>query len=243
MNVRAIKTDLFTSEDDLAAFVIRHVPKLPDGAVLAVTSKIVALAERRVANAADKKKIVRRESERIWHGKYGALTLKDGLLMWEAGVDESNADGKLVLLPRSSFAAAAKLRSALKKRYRVKKLGIVVTDSRCMPLRAGVTAVALGYAGFRGLCEYRGTRDLFGRELAVTSANVADSLATAAALCMGEGAERCPLALITDAPVEFAERVRRGELTIAPEDDMYAPVLRTSARRTRTRKKRRARGR
>jgi coenzyme F420-0:L-glutamate ligase/coenzyme F420-1:gamma-L-glutamate ligase len=102
-----------------------------------------------------------------------------------------------------------------------------------MPLRAGVVGVALGYAGFKGLRDYRGKKDVFGRKLKITQTDVADSLATAAILAMGEGNERQPLAIVTHAPVEFTDRVNRKELLIPFKDDMYRPLFKISARRKR----------
>ena len=158
--------------------------------------------------------------------------------MWNAGVDESNAKGNIILLPKDSFKSAQKLLRKLKQLYKVKLMGVVITDSRVMPLRAGVVGVALGYAGFKGLRDYRGTKDIFGRKLKFTQTDVADSLATAAVLVMGEGKEQKPLCVIEDAPVEFSEKPNRKELTIAPKDDMYRPLFGKMPTRS-ARKKRR----
>jgi F420-0:gamma-glutamyl ligase len=94
-----------------------------------------------------------------------------------------------------------------------------------IPLRAGVVGVALGYAGFRGLREYRGEPDIFGYPLKVTRTNIADGLATAAVLMMGEGNEQQPLATIRHARVQFSDRTDRRELSIAISDDLYAPLF------------------
>ena len=107
----------------------------------------------------------------------------------------------------------------------MKKLGVVISDSHVAPLRAGVTAHALGYAGIKGVRDYRRKKDLSGRTMRISQTNVVDSLATAAALAMGEGAERQPLALVTGAPVEFVEKTNRRETRIAPKDDLYWPIL------------------
>lgn len=231
MNVRAIKTRVFKEGEDLAAFIHEHIKNIPKDSILVVTSKIVALAENRVALENEKDALVRAESE--WQKKtlFGKLTFKDGLYMWNAGIDASNGGGKIVLLPRDSFASAAKLRSALQNKYGLTKLGILITDSRIMPLRAGVVGVALGYAGFKGLRDYRGKKDIFGRALVYTQTDLADSLASAAVALMGEGSERRPLCLIERAPVEFVSRVAKNELIVAPERDMYAPLFRFPARR------------
>jgi len=233
MIVRPVKTKIFREGEDLADFVIAHIPKVPEGSIVVVTSKIVALSEGRtevVKNEREKESLIRRESSVALKAGKVWLTLKDGLLMANAGVDDSNGNGKIILLPKNSFSSAERLRKTLQKNYTINRIGIVITDSRVMPLRAGVTAVALGYAGFSGIRDYRGTKDLFGRTFKYSQTNVADSLATAAALVMGEGAERQPLAIIEAAPVQFSERIHKREINIPPSQDLYKPMLKIPKR-------------
>jgi len=225
MNIRPIKTRVFEEGEDLLSFITKYIPKLKDGSVLVVTSKIVALSEGRTARIQDSKKIIRAESDWVLQTKHVALTEKDGMILANAGVDESNANGKLILLPEDSFKTAQTLRSNILQNVAIKKLGVIISDSRVMPLRAGVVGIALGYAGLKGVRDYRGKTDLFGRRLKFTQTDVADSLATAAALVMGEGNERQPLAVIEDAPVVFTGRVNKKELLIPMKDDMYYPLF------------------
>lgn len=227
MIVSPLRTRVFKENEDLEAFIVEHIPSISDGVVLAVTSKIVALSEGRTGCVEDREKIIEDESEFVLRTKYTWLTIKDGTIMASAGVDESNADGKLVLLPRDSFAAAEELRTKLMQRFNLTNLGILVTDSRLLPLRAGVVGVALGYAGFKGVRDYRGTKDIFGRELKLSRTDVADGLATAAVLEMGEGAEQQPLCMIENASVEFVDIVDQQELHIDIEDDVYKPLFDT----------------
>lgn len=236
MNVQPIRTRIFREKEDLTAFVAQHVPRLKNGSVLVLTSKIVALAEGRTAvvgSQRDKGKIVRGESDITIKTYFGWLTVTDGMLMTSAGIDESNADGRYVLLPKDSYKSAQELREKLKKHYKIKKLGILIVDSRTMPLRTGAVGMAVGYAGFKGIRDYRNTPDLFGRLLKVARANVADGLASAAVLVMGEGKERQPLAIIEGAPIQFAERVSKKEIQIPLKDDMYRPLLRMFSKRPR----------
>src|SRR3989338_6302736 len=224
MIVKPIKTHVFKEGDDLFTFITRYLKKIPERSVLVVTSKIVALAEKRTAVAKTtktKEDLIRAESEVAIPTKYVWLTIKDGMVMASAGIDESNANGKLILLPKDSFKTAHLLRQKLKQKYGVKKLGVLITDSRTIPLRAGVSGVALGYAGFRGARDYRETPDLFGRKFHFSRTDIADSLATAAVLVMGEGAEQQPLAVIVEAPIEFVDKIDRQELRIDIQDDMY----------------------
>jgi len=228
MIVTAIATQVFQEGEGLARFITEYVPRLKERSILVVTSKIVSLAERRTAvikDARTKERLIRAESEVALQTEYCWMTIKDGLVMASAGIDESNANGKLILLPRDSYRAARVLRRVLMRKYQVKRLGVIITDSRTVPLRAGVTGVAVGYAGFRGVRDYRGKPDIFGRLLRLSRTDVADSLAAAAVLLMGEANERRPLAVIEQAPVEFCERIRRNELRISLKDDMYRPLF------------------
>jgi coenzyme F420-0:L-glutamate ligase len=230
MKIQAIKTRIFRENEDLIKFILKYIKKLPDKSILVITSKIVALSEGKTVefkNQKEKTALIKKESEFSLKTKYVWLTIKDGTIMAEAGIDESNAAGKLILLPKDSFKTALFMQKTLKKKFKIKKLGVLITDSRLLPLRAGVVGVALGYSGFAGIRDYRGKPDIFGRKLKLTRTDVADSLATTAVLCMGEGKEQQPLALITDAPVVFTEKVNKKELIINPKEDLYAPFFRS----------------
>ncbi|MFH1838577.1 MAG: coenzyme F420-0:L-glutamate ligase [Candidatus Kuenenbacteria bacterium] len=223
-----MKTRVFREGDDLFTFITDYFKKLPEKSVIVVTSKIVALAEKRTAvikNAQTKEKLIRAESEFAISTKYAWLTIKDDMVMASAGIDESNANGKLILLPKNSFKTANFLRQKLQQKYNVKHLGVLITDSHTMPFRAGIIGVALGYAGFCGIKDYRGTPDIFNRKFKISRTDVADSLATAAVLLMGEGNEQQPLAIIKKTSIEFCNKIHRKELHIDIRDDMYRPLF------------------
>jgi len=229
MKINAIKTSVFRPRQDLLAFINKYIPDFFEKDILVVTSKIVALGEGRLVKKTDKRaklRIIRQESEAVLRTKHVCLTIKDGMALANAGVDESNADGQIILLPQDSFRAAAEIRQYFKNKYRLKKFGVIITDSRCLPLRAGITGIALGYAGFKGLKDYRRKKDIFGRPFKFSRVDVADSLATAAVLIMGEGREQQPLAVIKDAPAHYISQVDRGELKISIQDDIYGPLFR-----------------
>lgn len=228
MQIKAIKTRIFRENEDLAAFILKYIKKLPEKSILVVTSKVVALSEGRTRELQSKKgkeKLIKQESSFAVKTPLVWMTIKDGQVLASAGIDESNGNGRMVLLPKNSFKSALDIRKVLLKKFKIKYLGILITDSKLSPLRRGAVGTAVGYAGFQGLRDYRGTKDLFGRTLKFSSTNVADSLATAAVLLMGEGKERQPLAVITLAPVEFAEKINQNELRIGPKQDMFYPVF------------------
>ena len=229
MKVNAIKTRVFNEGEDLLAFILEHVKKIKEGSVLVVTSKIVSLAEGRTVekkNIRTKDELIKKESDIAIATQYVWLTVKDGMVMASAGIDESNSkDGRLILLPKDSYKSASALRKQIMKKFRLKKFGVLITDSRTAPFRAGVIGSAVGYAGFKGIKNYVGKKDIFGRKFKFETVNVADNLASAAILEMGEGNETKPLAVVEDCSVEFVARVKKNETRIKPEDDMYRPLF------------------
>lgn len=227
MIVNPIKTRIFKAKDSLADFITAEIPKLGDKNILVITSKIMALSQGRVienysGSQKEKEKWIRKESQKTIGNKWTTLGLRDGIWCSSAGIDESNAKGKLILMPEDPFENAEKLRKILLSHYKIKKMGVIITDSRNFPLRLGAMGIALGYAGFLGMKNYIGSKDIFGRKFQFERVNVADSLATAAVLEMGEGNERKPLTVIENAPVKFTnKKTDPKELFLDPKDDIY----------------------
>lgn len=237
MRVTPYKTHKITPDDgDLLQILDRHLPIMPPRSVLAITSKIVAICQGRVvpAEGTDKNQLIAQEAE--WHlppssSKYAVtLTIKNGLLIPSAGIDASNADNHYVLWPEEVQQVANQVRAYLCQRFDCEEMGVLITDSTTRPLRWGVTGVAIAHSGFLALNDYRGQSDIFGRPLQFTQVNVADGLAAAAVLLMGEGGEQTPLAVLQELPlVQFQTRdplpTELAALRIEPEDDLYAPLL------------------
>lgn len=228
MKIKTIKTRVFEPNENILLFIENYLPIITEKNIIVVTSKIVALAEGRFVEKTNedmKEKLIKSESEFVLQTKYVCLTIKDGVVMANAGIDESNANGNLILLPRDSFQAAIEIRNYFIKKHQLKNLGVIITDSRCLPLRAGITGVALGYAGFKGLKDYCKKFDIFNRPFKYSKVDVADSLATAAVLCMGEGDEQQPLAIIHNAPIEYSNNLNKDELKIDIKEDIYKPMF------------------
>ncbi len=211
---------LVKPDDDLGALIlaaIRRAQIVPqDKDVLVVAQKIVSKAEGRFVDlksivpserAIDLGREVNKdprlvevilsESREIIRHKRDVLIVvhRLGFIMANAGVDQSNVaeedDEQVLLLPREPDASCAALKSRLDREFGV-DLGIVMNDSFGRPWRTGVVGVAIGAAGFPVLRDMVGAPDLFGRKLRVTEVAVADEVAAAASLLMGQGAERQP---------------------------------------------------
>lgn len=237
MQIKAIKTPIVTVQDHtIHAILDLALQEMKEGEILAITSKIVALCEGRAValDAASKADLVAQEADLYLPAtvsRYAVyLTIKNSALMPWAGIDESNSDGHHVLWPGSPQQAANEIRAYLCRRFSIEHAGVIITDSRPLPLRWGVTGFSVAHSGFSALHDYRCAPDLFGRPLRMTQANIADALAAAAVLVMGEGSEQTPLALISDLPfVTFQARDPSDEeladLAVSLEDDLYAPLL------------------
>lgn len=194
---------------------------LQPGDVLAVAQKIVSKAEGRLVNlasvtpgvralevAAQTEKdprmveLILQESEEISRMRPGVLVVRHrlGFVSANAGIDRSNVpqpDGGewVLLLPRDPDASAGALRHALLQATGV-AVGIVITDSHGRPFRLGTVGVALGVAGLPALWNRRGEPDLYGYQLQHTDVGVADEIAAAAGLLMGQAAEGAPVVLL-----------------------------------------------
>lgn len=230
---------------DLAALVeaaLRAAGAIPAaGDVVAVAQKIVSKAEGRIvrletvtprpeavdiAARANKDprvvELILQESRAVVRVSPGVIITEHntGVTLANAGIDRSNlpgSDDAALLLPLDPDASAAALRARLEHAFGV-RLGVIVTDSIGRPWRLGTVGTAIGCAGVVALNDLRGTRDLFGRELQVSEVAVADSLAAAAVLVMGEAAEGTPLVLIRGAGAGASTQTARHALRPTAED-------------------------
>jgi F420-0:gamma-glutamyl ligase len=223
------------NQETLLQLLDRFVPDMPEHSVLAVTSKVVSMCEGAVVplDSIDRDELIRREAEQyvdLPKSEYPiTFTVVQNTLIPNAGVDESNTGDVYVLWPRDAQATANAVRAYVCKRFGLTEVGVVITDSTARPLRWGMGGIAIAHSGFKEVHDYRGESDLFNRQFVMETAAISNSLATAAVLVMGEGAESTPLALVTDVPfVEFQDRdplpAELEELKLSVDDDLYSPI-------------------
>jgi putative folate metabolism gamma-glutamate ligase len=240
VQVQAIKTKKFipAKSEDIFAVLDEYLEKIEEGSVLAVTSKIVAICEGNYysADSISKNELIRKTAQLYLpkeSKKYDAtLTITNNLLISNAGIDESNSDGYYVLWPKEPQKSANEIRKYLSNKFKLKNFGIIITDSITTPLRWGTTGIAIAHSGFMALNDYVGKPDIFGRTLQMTKSNIANGLAAAAVLAMGEGAEQTPMALISDlSSIQFQDRNPSEEelknLKIDIQDDLYSALLKS----------------
>lgn len=230
---------LLPPKDDLFKVLDAHLPKLKEGDVLFIASKILAIHQGRCVkiNAVKKSALVKKEANfslpsNMVAGSEIILTIKDHTLIPSAGIDESNGNGYYILWPRNTNKLCKEIAERFKKKYKIKKLGVVATDSRTTPLRWGTTGVSIGFYGLNPLYDYRGKRDIFGRKLKYTQSNIVDALSAMAVLLMGEGNEQVPVVILRDAPfIKFTTANAYKKFVIDPKKDLYAPLLKPFRKR------------
>lgn len=232
LKLSPVQTRILRKSESLSYFIIESVPKnlICEKMILAVTSKIFSLAENRLVpmDSISKQDLIDKEADHnlgeVGYGCY--LTIKEGLFIASAGIDESNSEGgDYILYPEDPFASCKELYLELKEAWKLKELGILMTDSHTTPLRRGVTGISLAHWGFRGLQSAIGKPDLFGREMKMTTINFADGLAAAATMVMGEAREARPLAILNAEGIEFVSETDRNELKMPTQDDLYYPFF------------------
>ncbi len=121
---------------------------------------------------------------------------KLGYICADAGIDKSNTPNDLVtLLPLNPDKSAAEIRTQIFQKTG-KDVAVIISDTHGRPFRHGAINVAIGVAGIKEICDYRGRTDLFNYKLQKTQIAIADELASAAELVMGEADEGMPIILI-----------------------------------------------
>ncbi|MCB9122530.1 MAG: coenzyme F420-0:L-glutamate ligase [Caldilineaceae bacterium] len=229
--------------DDIAALIVDKLAAagaaLQPGDILVIAQKIVSKAEGRLVRLADVQpgeqarsladvvgkepaviQVVLDDSNEILRVRRGLLVVeqRSGWVCANAGVDRSNveADGEsetLALLPADADASAAALRARLAELTGVAP-AVIINDSHGRAWRIGTVGVAIGCAGLPPIWNQRGLHDLFGYELVSSEECIADELAAAASLIMGQSNEGRPVIIIRgyappDLPPAPAQAIQR----------------------------------
>lgn len=238
MELKAIKSEIVRANDNLLEHIKNSLAanqaELKSGDIFVVSSKIVALTQGRVKklnnpdDVEEFQKLVQSEADKYIPGEFINFTLKYNIIIPNAGIDRSNAEvGTVVLWPEDPQKAVDELRQQLMSEYGLSELGVMTIDSRCQPLRLGISGLSIAYSGFIGVEDNRGEPDLFGRPLTVTQEAKSDELAAAANIMMGEGNQAQPFVIIRNAPVKFTDEPQDAinAQYIPPEDCLFKSVF------------------
>ena len=233
--------------DDIGALICEAAERegvgLRDGDVIVVSHIVVSRAEgrvvdlstvepsefaRNVAEATGKDprlvEVVLRESKSIARMGDGHLICetKHGFVCANAGVDRSNVPGeeRVALLPEDPDASARRIRERIRQ-LTGRDVAVIISDTHGRPLRRGTINVAIGVAGLEPIWDRRGDVDLFGYRLRVTQVAVADELASAAELLMGQADEGIPVVIIRGYRYRPSEGASARELVRPREEDLF----------------------
>lgn len=220
---------------------------LEDNDILVIAQKIVSKAEGRAVNLAhvipstravelaretekDARlvELILQESNEVIRTRLGTIIVehKLGFVCANAGIDHSNVAGVgnateewVLLLPAEPERSAQAIRQEIETRTR-KRIGILIIDSHGRAWRNGTVGIAIGIAGLPGLQDLRGEPDLFGFTLRITQVGVADELAAAASLVMGQASEGIPVVHVRGFPYPLREASLQ-ELIRPKDQDLF----------------------
>ena len=208
--------------DDVAELIAEGLTamgeSLHSGDIIVIAQKIVSKAEGRLLRLAEIEPDARAEEVAAVTGKdprvvkavlddsRSVLRAKPGLLIVEqrsgwvcanAGVDRSNVAGEemLALLPEDADASAERIRARLEELTGVTP-AVIINDSHGRAWRVGTAGVCIGCAGLPPVWDQRGRHDLYGYELVGSEECIADELAAAASLLMGQSDEGLPVVIV-----------------------------------------------
>lgn len=220
---------------------------LEDNDVLVVGQKIVSKAEGRMVNLATVQpgdaarqlaaraekdprlvELMLAESRQVLRAGPGRIIVehKLGFICANAGIDHSNVAGKgtaeeeyVLLLPCDPDISAQQIRGRVEQAAG-KRVGVMIIDSHGRAWRMGVVGTCIGLAGVPALVDERGWQDLFGYALRITTVAVADELAAAASLVMGQAAEATPVIHVRGFPYPLRDGSLK-ELLRPKEQDLF----------------------
>lgn len=246
--VHGLPTGIILSGDPIAERVVAAAKVrcggFHDGDILVLAETAVATSEGNVIRLSDitpsahaqrlaekyqmdpaTAEVVLRESDSVVGGiPHFLLCMKSGTLLPNAGVDASNAPpGCVTPLPASPDESARRIKREVEE-VTGAKIGVIIADSRTHAMRSGCSGVAIGCAGIPSVIDDRGRSDLFGRKLEVTKRAVADNIASAAELVMGEADECTPAAIIRGIGLPVSDD-RIGVEAIAADKCLFMGVF------------------
>jgi coenzyme F420-0:L-glutamate ligase/coenzyme F420-1:gamma-L-glutamate ligase len=243
------KIPLIRQGDNLADILVKSLYEtkieLQDDDILVLAQKIVSKSEGRMVNLAtvtpspyalelseksgkDPRiaELMLQETAEILRVRQGSIVVehKLGFVCANAGIDQSNVKGDdddeyALLLPTDPDRSAKGIRDAIGK-MTGKKIGVMIIDSHGRAWRIGTVGICIGLSGLPALVDERGWQDLFGYTLKITIVAVADELAAAASLMMGQAAEGTPVVHVRGFPYPLGEGSLK-ELIRPKEQDMF----------------------
>jgi len=239
---------LIEPNDDLASIINKSINNngidIESGDVVVVAQKIISKCENRYVElkniqpskeATDLAKtlnrdpafiqIIQNESKKIISTDKNVIIVehKLGFININAGIDRSNIlqnDDVVLLLPENPSKSAKYLQLAISANFQ-RDIALIVTDSMTRPFRSGVSNFALASANIPSLIDLKGDSDIYGNILQSTEIAIADELAAAAGLLMGQGSEKQPVVIIKGFDKKNYSTNDAFDLVVDEDEDLY----------------------
>lgn len=176
------------------------------------TQKALELAEKTGKEPHVVEAILQESSEILKVGPDFIISeTKHGFVCANAGIDESNVEGNTATpLPEDPDKSASFIMEKIKA-LTGKEVVVIVSDTQGRAFREGAIGTAVGISGMKALWDRKGEKDLYGRELQTTSIAVADELASAASILMGQADEGIPVVIIRG--VNYVKKLKDNSST------------------------------
>lgn len=252
-----LKIEMFTVDDlplirdgdDLSGMICDRISP-EDGDVIVIASTIIGKAEGAVfslddvipgehalqiacSNGKDPRfvqAVLDRSVEFLLESPMMLVQTSNGHVCINAGIDDSNVDdGLLVDLPSDPDASARNIGIGI-ERICGSQVSVIITDTNGRAFKIGQTGVAIGVYRIHPIKNWRGRPDLFGNILEITEEAVADEIASAANLLMGEGDGGYPVVVVRGSDLYTDDDVAIGEMYRTDDEDMIKKGLRCLAK-------------
>ena len=241
--VEALAANRISLEEDDIVVLAQKIVSKAEGRTVHLATITPSPAAITLAEKTEKDsrlvELILRESKEVLRIRPGTIIVEHslGFVCANAGIDHSNVmspfadtdrespggeannEEWVLLLPSDPDRSAADLRQQIQSQTG-KQIGVLIIDSHGRAWRNGTVGVAIGIAGMPGLQDLRGDPDLFGFRLRITQVGVADELAAAASLVMGQAAEGRPVVHVRGFPYSLREGVL-SELLRRREQDLF----------------------
>jgi coenzyme F420-0:L-glutamate ligase/coenzyme F420-1:gamma-L-glutamate ligase len=241
-------TDIALEDNDILVIAQKIVSKA-EGRMVNLDTVTPSVRAIELARQTEKDpravELMLQESNEVLRARVGTIIVehKLGFVCANAGIDHSNvaplpleklqspkqngereglgvrAEEYVLLLPENPDQSAGTIREQIKQKMGV-NIGVMIIDSHGRAWRNGTVGICIGLSGLPALIDERGWKDLFGYILKITIVGVADELAAAASLMMGQAAEGTPVVHVRGFPYPLGEGSLK-ELLRPKEQDMF----------------------
>ena len=246
--VKALHTDVVQLQSGDILVIAQKIVSKAEGRMVNLATVSPSQQALELASSTEKDprviELILRESNEILRTRPGVIIVehKLGFVCANAGIDHSNVspignndfsrsnlatevattnkpEDWVLLLPEYPDRSAEQIRQKIEAVSGV-RIGVLIIDSHGRAWREGTVGAAIGLSGLPGLLDLRGKPDLFDFRLRITQVGVADELAAAASLMMGQAAEGTPVIHVRGFPYPLREG-NLNELLRPKEQDLF----------------------